>query len=142
MTFITHKKTVRLATLLYTGVILLLMALPINGENQLLGELKDNYVLQIRFDYISHMLMFVPWALMRAYGWQLHRLNTIQIGLYCLLALFFAFFCEYLQLLLPYRTFNIIDLVSNSLGVILGYALYWAGVRLSNTQSEGYKIFY
>ena len=131
MTIILHKKTVRLAALLYTGVILFLVALPINGEDQFLGGLNDNYVLQIRFDYISHVLMFLPWVLMGAYGWQLHCMNTFRIGILCLLALLFAVFCEYLQWLLPYRTFNINDLMSNSLGVILGFLLFWAWVGLS-----------
>lgn len=117
----------------YTVLILLLVALPINGEDQFLGRLNDNYVLQIRFDYISHVLMFVPWVLIGAYGWQLQRKSSIRIALSFVLALLFAVLCEYLQLLLPYRTFNINDLMSNSLGVLLGFLLFWAWVRSSKS---------
>lgn len=107
----------------YTVLILLLVTLPINGEDQFLGQLNHNYVVQIRLDYVSHMLLFIPWALLVGYGWELHKKGRTRFGLSFLLALAFAAFCEYLQLLLPYRTFNINDLVSNMLGIIIGYLL-------------------
>jgi VanZ family protein len=114
----------------YTLLILLLVTLPLNGEDQFLGKLNDNYVLQIRFDYLSHALLFIPWVLVVVYGWRIYAKSYSQIVLAFVLALAFAAFCEYLQLLLPYRTFNINDLVSNELGVTLGCLLMWAWVRL------------
>jgi glycopeptide antibiotics resistance protein len=129
MNFILQTQLVKRIFWVYTVLILLLVALPINGEGQLLGNLNDNYVLEIRLDYLSHALLFIPWVLMGGYAWEIYQKNRIRIGLSYLLALTFAAFCEYLQLLLPYRTFNINDLVSNGLGVTLGFLLLWAWSR-------------
>ena len=116
----------------YTAMIVLLVVLPLNGQDQFLGNLNDNYILQIRFDYISHALLFVPWVLLVGYGWELRRKNRLWIGLSFLLAQSFAAFCEYLQLLLPYRTFNINDLLANALGVTLGYSLLYCWIRFDS----------
>lgn len=105
----------------YTLAILLLVTLPINGEDQLLGHLNDNYVLRIRLDYLFHALLFMPWVFLGAYGWELNSRSRLFFWLSLIGALSFAVLCEYVQLWLPYRTFNINDLVSNCLGVILGY---------------------
>ncbi|RCR67606.1 VanZ family protein [Larkinella punicea] len=129
LTTLLRPNTARTIAWVYTVCILLLVALPLNGEGQLLGNLNDNYVMEIRLDYLSHALLFIPWVLVGGYGWELHHRNRIRIGLSYLLALTFAAFCEYLQLLLPYRTFNINDLVSNALGVTLGFLLLWAWFR-------------
>ena len=112
----------------YTVAILLLVALPINGEGQLFGKLNDNYVLEIRLDYLTHTLLFAPWVLVGGLGWKIYLMRPIGKGLSFLLAVAFAIFCEYLQLLLPHRTFNINDLIANSIGVVLGCILLWSCV--------------
>ncbi len=119
----------------YTGIVLLLVALPINGEDQFLGKLNDNYVLQIRLDYISHVLLFIPWVMFVWLGWDwLKKGRQIQLGLLAA-SVGFAVACECIQWPLTYRTFNINDLVSNSLGILLGYLLLrttgsWLASRL------------
>lgn len=111
-----NQSTTKKLAWLYTGAILLLVTLPINGEEQLLGKLNDNYVLQIRLDYASHALMFIPWALL--------VMNTGKAdGRYLALMLAFAAFAEIIQWVVPYRTFNINDLAANVLGVVLGILL-------------------
>jgi glycopeptide antibiotics resistance protein len=126
---------IRRLAIAYTGLVLLLVTLPINGEDQFLGKLNDNYVLQIRFDYISHALLFIPWVVLVWLGWGwLNKTTPTQMGL--LVASFgFAIASECIQWPLTYRTFNINDLVSNSLGILLGYLLLrstgpWLAVRL------------
>lgn len=125
-------RTERIKTLwwAYTCLILLLIGLPLNGEDQPFGKLNDNYILEIRLDYISHALLFIPWVLALHFGWERSSNRFIQPVLSFILALAFAAGCEFLQLLLPYRTFNINDLVANGLSVCLGYlligALSWA----------------
>ncbi len=110
----------------YTGLILLLVALPLNGEGQLLGKLNDNYVLEIRLDYISHAMLFIPWVVTRHFGWERAPRSFAQFILSFILSLAFAASCEFLQLLLPYRTFNINDLAANGLSILLGYLLLGA----------------
>jgi len=110
------QSTIRKVAWVYTGAILLLVTLPINGEKQLLGKLNDNYILQIRLDYFSHALMFIPWVLL--------VMNAGKAdGRYLALMLAFAAFAEIIQWVVPYRTFNINDLAANVLGVILGILL-------------------
>lgn len=111
----------------YTVLILLLVTLPLNGQDQLLGNLNDNYVFQIRLDYLSHATLFIPWVLLIWWGWQWSLKSWPAQALGLLAALAFAISCEYIQLPLPYRTFNINDLVSNALSVVLGFliALCW-----------------
>ncbi|SOD81283.1 VanZ family protein [Spirosoma fluviale] len=130
MNSLLRTDTVKKLAWVYTVLILLLVALPINGKDQPFGKLNDNYVLQIRLDYLSHAFLFVPWVLLVSYGWEFHgRSQKWWTGSF-LLALLFAAFCEYLQLLLPYRTFNINDLVSNCLSIVLGYLLAYGLKRL------------
>lgn len=118
----------------YTIMILLLVTLPINGEDQFLGKLNDNYVLQIRLDYISHCFLFAPWILLIWWGWEVSNKSRNGQFLCLLAALTFAIGCEYIQLPLTYRRFNINDLFSNSLGVLLGFLFVWSWqkIRLSH----------
>ncbi|GAB3279125.1 hypothetical protein GCM10027347_53690 [Larkinella harenae] len=118
----------KIATWIYTGLILLVVMLPLNGDGQHLGKINDNYVLQIRLDYLAHFLLFVPWVVLLAYGYRIPHRGSIWIGLSYVPALTFALSCELLQRFLPYRTFNVNDLVANFLGVTLGYLLvgFWA----------------
>jgi len=70
-------------------------------------------ILEIRGDYLVHALIFFPWSFFmlpmqqKAWSWSL-------------LGLLFSTGTELLQYLLPYRRFNINDLISNSLGILLG----------------------
>lgn len=131
MNFLRQTDTVKQAGWGYTGLILLLVVLPLNGEGQLLGKLNDNYVLQIRFDYLSHALMFVPWVLMMGYGYKLYQKSFAWMVRGYGLALSFAIFCEYLQLPIPYRTFNINDMLANVIGVTLGCIMGWGWIRMN-----------
>jgi glycopeptide antibiotics resistance protein len=70
-------------------------------------------ILEIRGDYLVHAMIFIPWAFFmlpmqqKAWSWSL-------------LGLLFSTGTELLQYLLPYRRFNINDLISNSLGILIG----------------------
>jgi glycopeptide antibiotics resistance protein len=96
---------------LYFTAILLLIVLPINNSDTI--NLNHIMILEIRGDYLAHALIFFPWAFFmlpmqqKAWSWSI-------------LGLFFSTGTELLQYLLPYRRFNINDLISNSLGILLG----------------------
>lgn len=126
----------RILTVVYTVLILLLVTLPINGEDQVLGKLNDNYVLQVRYDYISHTLLFIPWTVLLGWGWALRLKSTTGKVAWFASALGFAVGCECIQLPLSYRTFNINDLLANLLGVLLGFLLI--GIR--NQADQQLKI--
>ncbi len=123
MNLLVRTERIRTIWWVYTCLILLLVALPLNGKDQFFGKLNDNYILEIRLDYISHAMLFIPWVLALHFGWERSPRSFIQSVLSFVLALAFAAGCEFLQLLLPYRTFNINDLAANGLSVCLGYLL-------------------
>ncbi len=95
---------------IYFVAVILLIVLPINGDR---FSLNDILIISIRGDYFFHALVFIPWAFfMPAMGQ--------KAGLWLLLGLLFSTGTEMLQYLLPYRRFNINDLISNSLGILIG----------------------
>jgi VanZ family protein len=108
---------------IYTVGILLLVILPINGKDQVFGHLNDTYIINIRLDYISHFLLFIPWVTIvyLTFGKESAFLNFDTYTLISLLT--FAAFAEFIQYYLPYRTFNINDLLANVFGVLLGTLL-------------------
>lgn len=97
----------------YALFIVLLVVLPINST----GELNDINIITFRGDYFFHVLVFIPWSFFQP----ALRNKTIT---WLLLGLIFASATESLQYLLPYRAWNINDLLANILGVILGFVLY------------------
>ncbi len=102
----------RLNFWIYFIAIILLIVLPINRPGSKF-YLNDILVVRIRGDYFAHALIFVPWAFFMAPMKQ-------KVWLWLVLGLLFSTGTEMLQYLLPYRRFNINDLISNSLGILIG----------------------
>lgn len=98
---------------IYSLVILLMVVLPINST----GKLNNINIITFRGDYFFHVLVFIPWSF-----FQLALRNKTITWL--LLGLIFASATEGLQYLLPYRAWNINDLLANILGVFLGFLLF------------------
>jgi glycopeptide antibiotics resistance protein len=100
---------------IYLIAILLLITLPINTPGSKF-YLNNITVVKIRGDYFFHALTFIPWAFfmvaMKQRPWT-----------WLVLGLLFSTGTELLQYLLPYRRFNINDLISNSLGIFLGIGI-------------------
>lgn len=107
----------------YFAALAFLMWAPLNG----LGIPLDNYLLGLRFDHLLHASVFLPCALFwrdlfrrgrNLYGW----LAAVATGL----------LTEGVQYLLPYRGFDVNDLVANFLGVSLGALLLLAYRKFSS----------
>lgn len=96
----------------YLIIILLLVILPLNTSS----ELNNITILQLRGDYFFHILMFLPWAFFR-------QATAFKILPWLMLGLLFAAGTEGLQYLLPWRAFNVNDLLANGLGVLLGFLI-------------------
>ncbi|MBD2752591.1 VanZ family protein [Spirosoma validum] len=133
------KAHLRILAAVYTVMILLLVTLPINGEDQVLGKLNDNYVLQVRYDYISHTLLFIPWTVLMWWGYSLRLKTNKEQRIWFAAVLGFAIACEYIQLPLTYRTFNVNDLLANLLGVLLGFLLA-RGLSKSNVEQQPKRL--
>jgi glycopeptide antibiotics resistance protein len=103
----------------YIATIVILMVLPLNS-----GELNNIFILRFRGDYFLHALLFLPWAF---FGFLLQK----RKGLWFMLGLLFAICAESIQYLLPYRAFNVNDLLSNTIGIILSFLLLFTFLKLS-----------
>jgi VanZ family protein len=102
---------------------MLLAVLPINSPD---SRLNNVFVLSIRLDYLAHFAIFIPWMIIvwfstgvrfanfpwKAIGW-----IAAGIGLGAI--------SELVQYFLPYRSFNINDLVANTMGVALGSVVFF-----------------
>ena len=99
-------------TFIYLLILLLGAVLPLNSVS---SPLNDNYTLHIRWYYLLHALIYIPLPVLL--GLSLKKGSWIRIAL---LALPATVLFEALQLVIPYRAFNINDLIANGVGVIIG----------------------
>lgn len=106
----------------YFILLLVLMWAPVGG----IGVPLNNFVLGIRLDHLLHASVYIPcvFFLMDFWRGRQHR-SRLGVAVW-LVASVIAVTTETVQYLLPYRGFDINDLVSNILGVTLG----WLIVRL------------
>ena len=106
----------------YTILLVLLAILPINSAG---STINHTHIVSIRLDYLLHFSIFLPWMFLL---WKMvgvsFRTNFHQSLYYIFLGLLFAFANEAVQYFLPYRAFNINDLLANGLGVILGAVFF------------------
>lgn len=100
----------------YIVILLLLAVLPINSMSD--THINDIYVIHIRFDYLLHSVVFIPFAMLYFKAVKPTALNNIwfMAGAGILLATF----TEGIQYFLSYRSYNINDLLANYLGGVLG----------------------
>lgn len=114
---------------LYIGTILLLGVLPLNTSS----ELNNITILRLRGDYFLHALMFVPWAFFRP-------VKKLRVFIWLIIGLAFAAGSETLQYFLPYRAFNINDLVANMLGVVIGILVSRVASCGNKFRTTSYRI--
>lgn len=106
----------------YFLALLILMWAPLNG----LGVPLDNFVLGIRMDHLIHASVYIPCALF------LMDLTGRNRWLMLLLAILVGICTESVQYLLPYRGFDINDMVANFFGATLGWLLVTKKMRAIN----------
>lgn len=96
----------------------ILMWAPLGG----LGMALDNYLLGIRMDHLLHASVFVPATLFLMDA-------TRSRWLVWIMGIVLALFCEGVQYVLPYRAFDVNDMMANVLGVSLGWLVILLVVR-------------
>lgn len=98
---------------LYLLIIFLITIIPLNCFQQL-GVFS---VIDIGNDFFLHVIVFLPWTFFQPI-WRTNQAIWLVAG--------FLFACgsEGLQYLLPYRAWNINDLLANALGVLLGFIIF------------------
>ena len=128
----------------YIYFLFLIMAavLPLNSGSFVLN---NHYTLDLRWDYLLHAIVYIPLPVLL--GLSLNRgapekpnerINKsrsrllVRVPLYSLIA---STLLEGLQLIIPYRAFNINDLIANGVGAMLGVILFLVlGRRLEITR--------
>jgi len=111
--------------LAYIVLILLMVFLPLNTS----GELNNMNIITFRGDYFFHSLMFIPWA----FFYNIFRYPSVW---WLLIGLVFASLCEMVQYPLPYRSWNINDLLSNVLGIVLGFIIFYFFLKKSISKGQ------
>lgn len=108
----------------YVLTILTLSAAIINTK----AALNRTWVLHIRLDHLLHALLFIPWMVLLHWRWKEKR----SVGFFMLAlgaGFLLAVISEGAQLVLPYRAFNVMDLVANWVGVVVGALIAGWGAR-------------
>lgn len=72
--------------------------------------LNDIYILNFRLDYLLHVLLYLPLAFL------LDQAEIYSFKFTVIIVLLLAVMMELVQFVLPYRTFNVNDLLANIVG--------------------------
>ena len=129
-------------TYIYLFILLLGTVLPINTISS--SSLNDHYTLHIRWDYLLHALVYLPLPMLLALGLKKRSVGDGHSGVnitrlliwIVLISLSITILFEGIQMILPYRAFNINDMVANGIGasiglmVILVFRNSFFGIRL------------
>ena len=106
-----NSKARRRWAVLYFVLLAVLMWAPLNG----LDVALNRYVLGLRVDHLLHGAIYLLCPL-----FLMDFLNRRR-GHMLLLAVIIGIFTEFVQYLLPYRGFDVNDLVANMIGCVLGW---------------------
>ena len=110
-----RKKTLTWLIIVYILTILAFSVAMFNTKT----ALNRTSILQVRLDHLLHVLLFVPWMVLIRWRWKKYKSIS-----YLILAfgagLVLAAFSEGVQWFLSYRSFSLIDLAANGLGIVLG----------------------
>jgi len=97
---------------IYIVLVILISLVPIGGTSE---SLNNIHVLSFRLDYLLHALVFIPLFPLWRWGWPHHNAWMVLFA-----GLLLAVATEAVQLYIPYRAYNINDLLANAAGVLLG----------------------
>ena len=86
------------------------------------NEILKKQFFEIRMDYLLHLIaysvlgfLYVLWRGNRDF-----EIKGIELAILTAAAISFSILIEYIQMLIPGRAFNVVDMFYNSLGVICG----------------------
>jgi len=89
------------------------------------NELLKKQFFEIRMDYMLHLIayfvlvfLYILWR-----GDRNFEIKSIELAVLTAAAICLSILIEYIQMLIPGRAFNVVDMVYNSLGVICGVGI-------------------
>ncbi len=86
------------------------------------SEILKKHFFEFRMDYLMHLAAYFVLASLYVI-WRGNRqfeIRSIELAILSATAISFSILIEYIQLLIPGRAFNVVDMVYNVLGVICG----------------------
>lgn len=99
--------------LIYLLIIFLGIVLPINNKE---SKINSTYIFNLRFDYLIHILIFIPWFYFyKTVYFKMNKFAWLFIGIGL------AILLELIQNLIPYRTYNYLDMLFNIAGILLSF---------------------
>ena len=114
----------------YIICIAILVTIPVQRQ----GVIINNYhVVHIRLDHLLHGLLMMPWFFLSI------RLQGMKVLPAILLGILLALSAEGVQYFLPYRAFNVNDMISNVIGVMLGAGILGFSVDKDARRDEETK---
>ncbi len=113
-----NQRNYRLIFVLYLLVIILLTLLPLNDSS---SAMNHTYVVHIRLDYLLHCLVYLPFAVLYFGSFGRPAENPVKAAIFT--GLILSTLAEGVQYFIPYRAYNINDLLANYLGILLGMIL-------------------
>lgn len=115
-----HKKAIWLSLfIVWTSLIIYLSLRP--GSNEILR--KEFF--KLRMDYLLHFVAYFAFASLYIM-WRSNRnfaIRSIELAMITAVGISFSILMEYLQLLIPGRAFNVVDMAYNTLGTICGVGI-------------------
>ncbi|MBN2519725.1 MAG: VanZ family protein [Bacteroidales bacterium] len=113
--------------LFWFWAILIIVLSVIPYQNKLTETTREG---SIRFDYLEHLIIFFLLSILFVF-WKRKNLKIFNLLflIYLISGLLFASFMEIVQLYIPNRTFNLIDMAYNSAGIIMGLFISFIFLR-------------
>jgi len=109
----------------YSALLIGISVLPLSSATN--NSLSSIYFLEFRLDHLLHVLIFTIWgglASMNANKLAKERNKTLFYLF--LVGLGLAVLTEYVQKFLPYRGYNVNDLLGNVIGIFLSFGVIFA----------------
>ena len=104
----------RWLTVLYILILFVGAIIPLGSREQ---SLNTTYTFHIRWDYLLHAIIYLPMPVLMGFSFRHERLFWIRVISFSLLI---TVLFETIQLVVPYRAFNINDMLANGIGVLIG----------------------
>ena len=105
-------------------MVVVIAVLPLNGTS--IDTLNNNYTFDIRWDYLIHGLLFIP-----LYPLLFLASNDI-VRKTMIIALSIVIITEGIQYFLPYRAFNLNDMLGNGIGMLVGVSSVFIINKIKN----------
>ncbi len=115
-------KLIRWFLVLYLITLITVSVIPLGSVSR---EITNVTVIHLRGDYFLHLLVYLPVVSLLMLSLQKWKWKMLLVAFGVAIGL------EYIQMLLPYRSFNINDLIANASGVLVGALIYPLITRIS-----------